>query len=247
MHTKVPDETARTILSHLAAFHAKFWEKHEIIDQPWLMSLDRPVNYFYRCVVDILDGLNSPADSTVYITERWPWLAEGVVNLVEALPPDTAKTVERLYREPQKLLDMVAPMPKTLCHYDFDNRNLGIEDGPEGSRTVVLDWEILGNGLSATDVIRFTMYQQPEDLDLVISQYLDDLDARLGQQVDREEWRRGFDIGSVVEWQIRGVLFGVMVQAPSAPVPDEQRPAMRERVFSDIGYVESLAKKHSLV
>lgn len=247
MHTKVPDETVRTILSHLAAFHAKFWEKHEIIDQPWLMSLDRPVNYFYRCVVDILDGMKDPAESSVYITEHWPWLAEGVVNLVEALPPTTAKAVQKLYREPQDLLDAVAGMPKTLCHYDFDNRNLGIENGPDGPRTIVLDWEILGIGISASDVVRFTVYQQPDDLDAVIKNYLDDLESHLGRKVDREEWRRGYDIGSVAEWQIRGVLFGVMVQAPSAPVPDEQRPAMRERVFADISLVEDLARKHALV
>jgi hypothetical protein len=43
------------------------------------------------------------------------------------------------------------------------------------------------------------------------------------------------------------VLFGVMVNAPSAPVPDEQRPAMRERVFSDVSYVESLVRRHRLV
>ncbi|HUF53264.1 MAG TPA: phosphotransferase [Dehalococcoidia bacterium] len=247
MHTKVSDETCRLILSHLAEFHAKFWEKHSVIDQPWLMSLDRPVNYFYRCVVDILDGMEDPAESSVYITERWPWLAEGTCNLIDSLPPSTAETVMRLYRNPQPLLDAVAPMPKTLCHYDFDNRNLSIEEGLGGTRTVVLDWETLGRGISASDVVRFTAYQQPDDLDASIGHYLDALERNLSRTVDREEWRRGYDIGSVAEWQIRGVLFGVIVEAPSAPVPDEHRPAMRERVYADIEAIEALAKKHALV
>ena len=242
MHAKTPDATCRMILSHLAAFHAKFWEKHEIIDRPWLMSLKRPVDYFYRCVVDILDGMKDPAEPSVYVTERWPWLAEGVVNLVHSLEPGTRQAVEKLYREPEGLLARVEPMPKTLCHYDFDNRNLGID----GDRTVVLDWEILGKGISASDVVRFTMYQQPDDLDATLSFYLDELEAKLGHQIDRDEWRAGFELGSIAEWQIRGVLFGVMVSAPSAPVPDDQRPAMRERVFSDISYVESLVRKHGL-
>jgi hypothetical protein len=55
-----------------------------------------------------------------------------------------------------------------------------------------------------------------------------------------------YDLGAIAEWQIRGVLFGVMVNAPSAPVPEEHRPMMRERVFGDIGYVESLVRKHAL-
>jgi len=186
--------------------------------------------------------MKDPAEPSVYVTERWPWLAEGVVNLVHSLEPGTRQAVEKLYREPEGLLARVEPMPKTLCHYDFDNRNLGID----GDRTVVLDWEILGKGISASDVVRFTMYQQPDDLDATLSFYLDELEAKLGHQIDRDEWRAGFELGSIAEWQIRGVLFGVMVSAPSAPVPDDQRPAMRERVFSDISYVESLVRKHGL-
>jgi hypothetical protein len=247
MHAKVSDDTCRTILSHLAAFHAAFWEKREVLDKPWLMSLEQPVNFFYRCVNDILDGMRDPAESSVYITERWPWLAEGVVNLVESLPAGTKEAVQTLYREPEALLAAVNSMPQTLCHYDFDNRNLGIEQTPSGLRTVVIDWEILGRGVSASDVVRFTVYQQPDDLEGTLDFYLDELEARLGEKIDRAQWRKAYDLGSVAEWQIRGVLFGVMVSAPSAPVPEEHREAMRERVFSDISLVEDLARKHALV
>ncbi|MHB8376890.1 MAG: hypothetical protein ACYDEB_08035, partial [Dehalococcoidia bacterium] len=40
----LPDETIRTILSHLAAFHARFWERRDVLSQPWLMSLRTPVD-----------------------------------------------------------------------------------------------------------------------------------------------------------------------------------------------------------
>lgn len=60
MHAALPDETLRAILSHLAAFHAAFWEDRETLSLPWLMSLDQPVDYFYRCIVDILDGMSNP-------------------------------------------------------------------------------------------------------------------------------------------------------------------------------------------
>lgn len=242
MHAKCPEPIVRQILSHLAVFHAAFWEKREVIDQPWLMSLRRPVDYFYRTITDALDGMKNAADSSLYIVEQWPWLAEGAVNLLNSLPPDTRRIIERLYREPEPLVEQVEKMPMTLCHYDFDNRNLGLGD----SQTVVIDWEILGKGISASDVVRFMVYQQPENLDELITHYLDRLEEALGHPIDREEWRRGYDLATIAEWQIRGVLFGVMVAAPSAPVPDDQREAMKERVFGDIGLVESLARKSGL-
>lgn len=246
MHSVLPDATIRTILSHLAAFHATFWERRDVLDRPWLMSLRRPVDYFYRCIVDILDGMKSPAQPSVYVTEKWPWLAEGVVNLMDSLSAGDRKALEQLYREPEHLLQKVERMPLTLCHYDFDNRNLGIRHGPQGTQTVVIDWEILGRGLSASDVVRFLIYQQPPNLDELLDHYLDELERSLGKRVDRDGWREGFELVEVAEWQIRGVLFGVMVSAPSAPVPDEQRPAMRERVFSDIEHIVSLVHKHGL-
>jgi hypothetical protein len=42
------------------------------------------------------------------------------------------------------------------------------------------------------------------------------------------------ELVTIAIWQIVGVLFGVMVSAPSAPVPDEQRPDMKKRVYSDM-------------
>jgi hypothetical protein len=242
MHDKAPDEAVRQILGHLAQFHAAFWEQEDILSLPWLMSLRRPVDYFYRCITDILDGMRTPAESSLYVLERWPWLSEGVVNLMDSLEAVTRRAMEGLYRDPHRLLEMVDEHPRTLCHYDFDNRNLGLDDG----RTVVIDWEILGVGISSSDVVRFTVYQQPDDLEGTVGYYLDELETALGRNVDRNEWWKGFDLASIAEWQIRGVLFGVMVSAPTAPVPDEHRPAMRERVFSDIGYVESLVHKHGL-
>jgi hypothetical protein len=246
MHEKAPDDTVRTILTHLAVFHAHFWEKRDIIDQPWLMSLRRPVDYFYRTITDILDGMKDPSESTLYITERWPWLAEGVPNMIGDLPRETRRAIEHIYREPEPLLQLVEKMPMTLCHYDFDNRNLGIEQAPNGPRTVVIDWEILGRGISASDVVRFMVYHNPDNVEELQDHYLDSLERALGRRIDREEWRLGYDLAAIAEWQIRGVLFGVMVNAPSAPVPDEMRPLMKERVFADIGYVESLARKHNL-
>jgi len=246
MHEKCPDDTVRVIFEHLAKFHAEFWEDHDIIDKPWLMSLRRPVNYFYRTITDILDGMKDAAEPSVYVVERWPWLAEGVPNMMAELPPDTRKAIEKLYREPEPLLQMVEKMPMTLCHYDFDNRNLGIEDTPDGKRTVVIDWEILGKGISASDVVRFMVYHNPENVEELQDHYLDALDRERGTKIDRQEWRYGYDLAAIAEFQIRGVLFGIMVNAPSAPVPDEMRPAMKERVFGDIGYVESLVRKHGL-
>jgi hypothetical protein len=246
MHAVLPDETIRVILSHLAAFHAAFWERHDILRQPWLMRLDQPVDYFYRCVVDVLDGMKAPAESSAYITGKWPWFAEGVVNLMDSLPPKTRRAIEGLYRQPERLLEKIRHLPRTLCHYDFDNRNLGLRETPEGARTVVIDWEIVGEGLSSADVVRFLAYQQPSNAEELVGHYLDELERSLGRPIDREAWLYGSELVTIAIWQIIGVLFGVMVSAPSAPVPDDQRDAMKERVYSDIAHVESLVRKHGL-
>jgi len=246
MHAALPDETLRTILSHLAAFHATFWERRDVLSYPWLMRLERPVDYFYRCVVDILDGMVAPAESTLYVTGKWPWFAEGVLNLMNSLPASTREVIEIMYREPERLLKRAEPLPTTLVHMDFDNRNLGIEEGPNGQRTVVIDWETLGESHSSADVVRFLFYQQSSSSDELTAYYLDQLERHLGRGIDREQWLYGLDLVSIGEWQIRGVLFGVMVSAPSAPIPDEQRGPMGERARADIGHVESLVRKHGL-
>ncbi len=246
MHAVIPDQTLRLILSHLAAFHAAFWERRDILSQPWLMRLDQPVDYFYRCVVDILDGMKAPAQSSEYMVGKWPWLRQGVVNLMDSLPANTRVVIERLYREPEQLLEKVRPLPRTLCHYDFDNRNLGLKDTPDGTKTVVIDWEIVGEGLSSADIGRFLAYQQPPNTEELVGHYLDELERHLGRPIDREQWLYGSELVTIAIWQIIGMLFGVMVNAASAPVPDGQRQAMRERVYSDIAHVESLAHKHGL-
>ncbi len=247
MHAVLPDETLRLILSHLAAFHAAFWERREILRQPWLMRLERPAEYFYRCVVDILDGMKTAAPSSQYIVGKWPWLAEGVVNLMDSLPARTRRSVERLYRQPERLLEKIRPLPLTLCHYDFDNRNLGLRQTPDGPKTVVIDWEIVGEGLSSADVGRFLAYQQPPNAEELVGHYLDELERHLGRSIDRQQWLYGAELVTIAIWQIIGVLFGVMVNAPSAPVPEDQREAMRARVYADIDHVESLVRKHALV
>lgn len=238
--------TLRTILSHLAAFHATFWERRDVLGHPWLMSLERPVDYFYRCVVDIMDGMRGASDASSYIVGKWPWLREGVLRLLDSLSEGTRRWVEALYREPERLLEKVRPLPRTLCHYDFDNRNLGIRDGPEGPQTVVIDWEIVGEGLSSADVGRFLNYQQPSNADELVAYYLDELERHLGRPIDREEWLYGSELVAIALWQIVGVQFGALVSTPTSPVPPEQREGLRQRVFSDIASVEALVRKHGL-
>ena len=55
MHAALPDQTLRTILSHLAEFHAAFWQRKDVLSYPWLMSLRQPVDYFHRSAIDSRD------------------------------------------------------------------------------------------------------------------------------------------------------------------------------------------------
>lgn len=219
----LPDEKLRVILSHLAAFHARFWERHDILGQPWLMSLRTPVDSWYQLIVEVIDDVKEPSEPTRFITSEWPWVADGIRNLLNSLEPETRKLIDNLFRHPDRLIEAIAGMPVTLCHYDFDNRNLGLREGPDG--------------------LRFLQYQQPPNMEELLEFYLDELERGLGEKIDRAEWYKGYEIVAVALWQIVGFLFGAMVAAPEAPVPEDQREGMRQRVCADVAAVEQLARK----
>jgi len=239
----LPDEKLRTILSHLAAFHAKFWKRRDVLSEPWLMSLRAPVDSWYKLVVEVIDDVKEPSEPTRFITSEWPWVADGIRNLLGSLEPDTRELIDRLFRNPERLIEAIADLPVTLCHYDFDNRNLGLREGPDGLQTTVIDWEIVGVGLSSSDVGRFLQYQQPPNTEDLLEFYLDELERHLGKKIDRAGWYRGYEIVAVALWQIVGFLFGAMVAAPEAPVPEDQREGMRQRVYADVAAIEQLARK----
>jgi hypothetical protein len=241
----LPDNKIRTILSNLAAFHAHFWQRDDVLSQPWLMSLRTPVDYWYRLVVEVVDGVKEQSEPTAFILSQWPWLADGIMRLLDSLEPETRALVIELFRDPQRLIDAIEGRPLTLCHYDFDNRNLGLRRAADGSwRTTVIDWEIVGVGVyGVADVGRFLTYQQPDDLPAYLGMYLDELEKRLGRSIDRADWYRAYEIVTVAIWQIVGFLFAAMVSAPDAPVPEEQRAGMRQRVYADVAAVEALARK----
>jgi hypothetical protein len=239
----LPDETVRTILSHLAAFHAKFYERRDVLAQPWLMSLRTPVDTWYRLVVEVADEVDNPSEPSAYMMSQWPWVADGIRRMLDSLEPPTRKLVDGLFRNPERLLHEIQGMPLTLCHYDFDNRNLGMREGPDGAQTVVIDWEIVGVGLGAADVGRFLTYQQSPNMVEFTEHYVTELERHLGKPVDREQWYKGFEIVSVAIWQIVGFLFAAMVSAPEAPVPPDQREGMRQRVYADVAAVEAMARK----
>lgn len=239
----LPEDKLRTILSHLAAFHAKFWERRDVLSEPWLMSLRAPVDSWYKLVVEVIDDVKEPSEPTRFITSEWPWVADGIRNLLGSLEPDTRELIDRLFRDPDRLIAAIADLPVTLCHYDFDNRNLGLRDGPDGLQTTVIDWEIVGVGLSSSDVGRFLQYQQPPNTEELLAYYLDELERHLGKKIDRAGWYRGYEIVAVALWQIVGFLFGAMVAAPEAPVPEDQREGMRQRVYADVAAIEQLARK----
>lgn len=238
----LPDEKLRVILAHLAAFHAHFWERDDVLSQPWLMSLRTPVDSWYRLIVEVVDGTRR-SEATSFIIAQWPWLPDGIARLLASLAPETREIVMSLFRDPERLLREVEGMPLTLCHYDFDNRNLGLRYDADGARTVVIDWEIVGVGLSSADVGRFLQYQQPPNVPELLEYYLDELERHLGRAVDREQWYKGYELVSVALWQIVGFLFAAMVSSPDAPVPEDQREGMRKRVYADVEAIEQLARK----
>lgn len=239
-----PDEQIRTVLSDLAAFHAHFWEREDVLSLPWLMSLRTPVDYWYKLIIEVVDEVQSPSEATAYIISQWPWLPGGIRALLDALEPSTRELVINLFRDPERLIREVEGLPLTLCHYDFDNRNIGMRYGPDGPRTTVIDWEIVGVGpFGVADVGRFLQYQQPANMAELLEFYISELERNLGHGIDRAAWYKAYEIVTVAIWQIVGFLFGSMVSSPDAPVPPEQREGMRQRVYADVVAIEALARK----
>src|SRR2546422_39264 len=136
--------TGDTEHRELKAFNAGLYQKiPKTFHIPYLHVIDRPERgQFWAFVEDVRPEM-------------------AALGMHAARDPATRQAIDRLYREPEGLLQKVSGLPITLCHYDFDNRNLGMRNGPEGPQTVVIDWEILGQGLSSADVVRFLSYQQP--------------------------------------------------------------------------------------
>ena len=89
--------------------------------------------------------------------------------LRDRLPASTRESLAGLMAVAEPLLDRLDALPRTVAHHDTQWNNLFVEAGPEGRRTVAIDWSFFGTApigedlghLIAVDV--FNRCVQPRD------------------------------------------------------------------------------------
>lgn len=90
-------------------------------------------------------------------------------------------------------------MPKTLIHNDFNPRNICFRKTSSGPQLCVYDWELATINLPQHDLAELlTMTLQPDTTDEEVTRYVEyhrkALETHLGQSLDPEVWRRGYQL-----------------------------------------------------
>ena len=114
----------------------------------------------------------------------------------DRLPASARESIAGLMAAAEPLLDRLDALPRTVAHHDTQWNNLFVEAGPEGRRTVAIDWSFFGTApigedlghLIAVDV--FLRCVQPRDAEAhaqtATEAYLEGLRA-YGWQGDDED------------------------------------------------------------
>jgi hypothetical protein len=151
----------RQILDRLARFHT-WWERPDrqatLRRCPWLVSMER---FLWCDAVSCATALGrAPARGIApgrAVTDEY----RANINAVLAwMPAHDRPLFERLFCDRAPLVSALAVLPRTLIHGDIGDRNVGLRQRPaasasdDGSDLVLIDWEWIGYGTPALDVVR---------------------------------------------------------------------------------------------
>jgi N-acetylmuramate 1-kinase len=102
-----------------------------------------------------------------------------------------------------EICTILAEQPRVLAHRDFHSRNIMVtpKEDSSGERLVMIDFQDARMGLLQYDLaslLKDSYYQLEESqIQILLDYYLASYEARSGQKIDREEFRRIFDFASV--------------------------------------------------
>jgi hypothetical protein len=186
------------ILDALAALHADFWERPEIVD-PALGYCDP----WHRFMVF------SPATGereAAHPNEVIRWIREGWPTFLELIAPDAAELLSQLLADPTPLCAAMARYPQTVVHGDPRPANIGIGLGPR-PRVVLLDWHLIGPGLPALDLAWYLSTIGPRahvSNDTTIAWYRARLAQRLGSRFEEQWWQPQLELSLLGDALRRG-------------------------------------------
>jgi Phosphotransferase enzyme family len=217
-------------LDALAALHADFWGRSEIVDPA--LGYCRP---WHRYTVF------SPATGareTAHSNEAIRWIQKGWPSFLALIAPDVAALLSRLLADPTPLCAAMARYPQTVVHGDPRPANLGIVPGPR-QRVVLIDWHFVGPGVPAVDLIWYLSTigpKAPVSNETTIAWYRERLAQRLGSRFEEQWWFPQLELSLLGEMVRRG--FGIGWRA--AHHPDA---TLREWARQSVGWWSGRARE----
>lgn len=170
----IPLATHLTLLAHMAAFHATFWQagpEFEVV----------PVMHRYL----ELSPWTAIAEESIGSTHLVPQLIGRGWKLLAEVAPAAAGVTTSLAWDPSPLVQALADTPQVFLHGNWKLDNLGAD--AEG-RTVLFDWELPGLGAPLSDLawyLAINCRRLPQSKEAAIVAYRDALEAA---GIDTEPW-----------------------------------------------------------
>jgi hypothetical protein len=192
----------RRYLDALAALHADFWGRSEIVD-PALGYCSPWHRYMVFSPATGEREAAHPNEDICLIREGWPLF-------LALTAPDVAALLRKLLADPTPLCTAMARYPQTVLHGDPRCANIGIAPSPR-PRVVLLDWHFVGPGVPAVDLAWYLASlrsRAPVPNESIISWYRERLAQRLGSRFEEQWWLPQLELSLLGEVVRRGWVLG---------------------------------------
>jgi thioester reductase-like protein len=173
------DESIDAALTGLASIHAEWLGRtSELMRQPWLVARDE--------------------SKWIEMAPLWRELARHAHTRSPAFAaPRLRRIHDELVDDVESWAGVLASMPRTLIHNDFNPRNIALRRESGGLRLCAFDWELATLGAPQRDLAEFLSFVLPPDaaaeaVTRWVERYRSLLAAESGVTFPRTEWELGF-------------------------------------------------------
>jgi Phosphotransferase enzyme family len=185
----IPLQTHLTLMRHMAAMHAAFWNAGTECNVV-------PVMHRYL----ELSPWTSIAEESIGSTHLVPQLIGQGWKLLSTVAPAADAVVTPLAWDPGPLVEALANTPQVFVHGNWKLDNLGIDSS---GRTILIDWELPGLGAPLSDLawyLAINCRRLPQSKETTIDAYRNGLEGA------------GIDTGPWWDRQLALSLLGALVQ-----------------------------------
>lgn len=189
------------LMRAMAAMHARYWERADEL-KGIVASLPRTAAKFTEAVA--LFARNRPApDWARQILDETPLIGAFLPKFLDVLGPRDADFYLDLCEHRAIWVDALNALPKTLSQGDLRRANVAIF----ADHVSLFDWDVAAYAPAACDLqwywfLQFWAYppndgKTPEDRAPLLQSYVQALEAALGGTLDRELFRKSWDLAWV--------------------------------------------------